>query len=407
MKIIPRTLAHTITRAAKTFPAVVITGPRQSGKTTLLRHMFGDTHRFYSLEDLDVRDRVQRDPRAFLAECGRPVVIDEVQYAPRLLSYLKTEIDNDRKPGNWILTGSQNFALMAGVSQSLAGRAAVLTLLPFSFREANFLGDLDISMEGILASLGGGKPETTHFQEKHPNIWDFLLRGSYPEPCANPEVDRQLWCSGYVQLYLERDVRQILNVSDLSVFERFLQLTAARTAQILNFSELARDVGVTMPTIKKWIGVLEASYLVFLLPPYFKNYGKRLVKNPKLYFLDTGLATYLLKIHARDALVHGPLAGALFETLVVGEWVKEFFHRGERLPLYFWRSHDDLEVDLLIERNGKLFPIEIKASSTITQDQANGLEKWMKRSGCSAGTIVAPVEQSFQLTDRVRVLNLV
>lgn len=398
----PRLLEHTVKRAMRTFPAVLVTGPRQSGKTTLLRSGFSGTHRFVSLENPDVRARALDDPLGFLKENPPPVILDEIQYVPEFLHYVKTEIDLDRRPGRWLMSGSQNFALMHGVSQSLSGRVAVLSLLPFSMGESLDLGNRFETIDRMLDRLFTETPKTRENAMAYADLPldDCLLRGFYPEIRSNPQVDRQLWCSSYIQTYLERDVRQIVNVGDLNTFERFLRICAGRTGSILNLSEVARDVGISVPTVKKWISILEASFQIYLLPPHFKNFGKRIIKSPKLYFLDTAIATYLMGLHEGEPTLRGPMIGPLFETFIVSEWVKAFLHRGERPELFYWRSKGGMEVDLLIDRNGRLYPIETKASATILPGHAQGLTQWRALAGDSAAhssLIIADIDSTASL----------
>ncbi len=284
MKLIPRTLAKTILNASKTFPAIVLTGPRQSGKTTLLKMLFSKSHAFVSLEDPDVRIRAKEDPVGFLSQFKPPVIIDEIQYLPELLSYIKTKIDEDRKPGQWLFTGSQNFVLMRGVTESLAGRAAILSLLPFSVSERLNNTNDSVDISGWLKSL-----DVQRYYKKRVSLSELLLRGFYPEIASNKKVNGQLWCGSYITTYLERDVRNLANIGDLSQFERFLVACATRTGQILNISEIARDIGISVPTAKRWLSFLEAGYQIYLLYPYYKNIGKRIVKSPKLYFNDPAL----------------------------------------------------------------------------------------------------------------------
>lgn len=365
-------------RAMRTFPVVLVTGARQTGKTTLLRECFGATHRYLSLERPDVRRRALDDPIAFLGDVGGPAILDEIQYAPELLHYVKDLIDERRRPGEWLLTGSQYFPVMRGISQTLAGRVAVLTLDPLSVGEA--MGwPSKAGIDARLTAVFGGRPAPS--PGSPPDLGDWLLRGAFPEPRLNPDVDRRLWCASYVQTYLERDVRDLLQVGDLDAFGRFLGLVAARTGSLLNMTDLGRDVGVTGPTVRRWLSVLEATQLVYLLRPYHRNFGKRLVKSPKCYLLDLGLATYLLGLHTPESILHGPTAGALFETAVVAEWVKTFRQAGEEPALWFWRASGGDEIDLVIDRNGRLHGLEIKATATPMPRHADALKRWMALAG--------------------------
>ena len=344
-------------RLARGFPIVALTGPRQSGKTTLARAAFPDKP-YLSLEDPDVRLLAERDPRGLLARFPDGAVLDEAQRAPDLFSYLQTRIDAAPRPGTFIVTGSQQFGLLSGITQSLAGRVGLVQLLPFSLGELKAAGRLGADVD------------------------DVIVRGLYP-PVYDRDVAPGDWYASYVSTYIERDVRQLITIRDLSAFQRFLRMCAARTAQLVNLSSMGADCGITHNTASAWMSVLEASYIVHLLRPHHRNFKKRLVKAPKLYFCDTGLAAWLLGIRDPAQVYIHPQRGALFENLVVTEFLKSRFNRGDPSDLFFWRDSRGLEVDLLVERGDGLLPIEIKSGQTIAADFFSSLTRWTELAGAA------------------------
>jgi len=353
------------------FPIVTITGPRQSGKTTIAKAIFRDKP-YASLEEPDVRLAAHEDPRSFLGRFPDGAVLDEVQRCPEILSYLQSIVDADGRMGLYLLTGSQQFGLLSGISQSLAGRTAFVELLPFSLHE--------------LAEA--------HKQPQ--NLDETLFKGGYP-PLYDRDVSVRAWFGAYVMAYIERDVRQVLKIQDLETFQRFVRLCAGRTGQLLNFSSLAADCGITHNTAKSWISVLEASYIIFLLHPYHTNFNKRLIKAPKLYFYDAGLASWLIGIQTPEQVATHPLRGSIFETFVVGEWMKAFLNSGEQPAFYFWRDSNGVEVDMLVERGGRIMPVEIKSGKTVAADFFSGLEKWTGLVGDNATepTLIYGGEESY------------
>lgn len=358
MKYLARTLEAEILRAVGHFSAVLVTGPRRSGKTTLLCHLF-PTARHVLLEDPDVVARVRADPRSFLDSLTLPVIIDEMQNAPELFAYVRARIDrHPERKGEWLLTGSQEAPLMKGVTESMAGRAAVFSLMPFSAEEAPTVN---------------------------------LLRGGFPEVLAAPGV-ADIWFRSYVQTYLERDVRAVTSIRDLATFRRFMGLLASRCGQMLNKTDLAAPLGVSVPTITQWLGILEVTGQIILTPPYYENFGKRIVKTPKLYFADSGLAAALLGIRDEASLATSPFRGALFEGLVASEIVKHRLNRGRERGLYYFRDRQGLEVDFLVEEGDRrLLLIEAKATRTPMPDDARSLTRLVAAMGRSAVSRAAVV----------------
>ncbi|MCK5795989.1 MAG: ATP-binding protein, partial [Deltaproteobacteria bacterium] len=391
------------------FPAILVTGARQTGKTTLLRQEYGSSHAYLSLDRPDIRQQALSDPVAFLREHPAPLILDEIQQVPELLSYIKEAIDRDRRPGRWLLTGSQKFPLMRGISETLAGRVAILELGPLAVSEVlahdrpDVASPLDALMERVFgsspSSRGGDLSETkaqnlSEVEDVFPDppridLADWLLRGGYPELRLNARVDRQLWLGAYIQTYLERDVRNLVQVGDLGAFSRFLGLVASRSGTLVNLSNFGREVGVSGPTIRRWLSVLETSQIVHLLPPFHRSFGKRIRKSPKLIMADPGLVSFLVGLHDREALLRGPMLGPLTETAVLGEWIKAFRNAGERLSLSHWRSGDGLEVNLVFERGGWIYGVEVKATATPTSHHADALARWLALAGENARGVLA------------------
>jgi predicted AAA+ superfamily ATPase len=353
--MIPRQATSTLQRLAKGFPILALTGPRQSGKTTLAKHVFA--HKAYvSLENPDELEFANSDPRRFLARFEQGAILDEVQRCPALLSWLQNLVDERGVMGDFVLTGSAQFELIAGITQSLAGRVGRVELLPLSIQE--------LTTANKLPS----------------NLNTMLLQGGYPS-LYDRNVSPQDWFGNYIATYIERDVRQLIAIRDLSQFQRFVKMCAARSGQLLNLTALGADCGLSANTAREWLSVLEASYLVTRLQPHHQNFGKRLVKSPKLYFLDVGLMAWLLGIRDENSLDTHAARGALFETFVVSELIKQRFNQGQASDLFFWRDNTGQEVDVLLDTPAGLQAIEIKSGSTFASDWIKGIRKWQTLAG--------------------------
>jgi predicted AAA+ superfamily ATPase len=363
------------------FPAVVVTGARQVGKTSLVRRVFPD-FAYVTLDIPSIAEQAEKSPDAFINSYDEPLIIDEVQYAPSLFRHLKVKIDENKCAGRFILTGSQSFSLMQNIAESLAGRCGLLSMLNVSARELQ---------ESRLI-----------FNEN-----TYIFKGGYPELYDKPEIDPHFWYGSYFSTYLERDVRNILNVGNLRDFDRFLRAVAVRTAQILSYSDLARDVGISPNTAKQWVSVLQASGQILLLEPYHRNLGKRLVKSPKLYMCDTGLAAFLMGFENWESIRRHPVIGALWETHVIMQVVKHFASKGKITPIWFWRTPQGAEVDLLIERAGRFTAVEAKFTETpdhTTLKGINALKKFYGEKSVATGYIASRTANSFPLSENVQAI---
>lgn len=377
--MITRDITQELVRSAAEYPVVTILGPRQSGKTTLTRMTFPDRP-YFSLEDPDVRMAAEADPRGFLAQMEGGGVLDEVQRLPVLLSYIQGMVDKTRKRGRFILTGSHQPLLHEAISQSLAGRTAMLALWPFSLHE-----------------IRGYDPPRDPF--------DLIRRGFFPR-LHEEGLEPRRFFNGYLQTYVERDVRALIQLRDLSLFQKFLTLLAGRVGQVVNLASLGNDLGASATTIRSWLSVLKASYVVFELPPFFENVQKRVIKSPKIYFTDVGLAAFLLGIHTAEQASRDPLRGNLYENLVIADIMKSALNRGIRPELYFFRDSHGNEIDLLVREKGRLTPVEIKSAATFSTDFVKRIE-WFQTLGLKRvlpGAVLYNGERPFDVRG-VRILN--
>jgi len=377
--MIQRTAKDKLKDLASKFKAVAVTGARQTGKTTLVKQVFKGKP-YLSLENPETRNFALEDPRGFLASYPKGAILDEVQRTPELFSYLQEILDNSKVKGLFILSGSNNFLLQQNISQTLAGRVGYINLLPFSIEE--------LKKSKLL-------PKDDD---------QLMLKGFYP-PIYDQEIPPLDWCPNYIRTYIEKDVRQIKNITDLIVFERFVKLLAGRSGQELNNSALAVETGVDVKTIQSWIGILESSFIIYLLKPHFKNFNKTIVKRPKVYFYDTALVCYLLGIRNVSQLKTHPLRGSIFEGMVVTELIKKRTNAGLPINLYYWRDKTGHEIDVIIDNGGKLVPIEIKSGKTLNAEFFKNIEYWSKLSGAEKSVLLYAGEQNQKRTTGKEILN--
>ncbi len=399
--MLKRTLEKTIKEISETFPILLLTGPRQIGKTTLLENCREENRSYVSLDDLEQRSLAKTDPALFLQTHRTPIIIDEVQYAPELFSYIKIHVDRNKKNGDFWLTGSQKFHLMKGITESLAGRVAIVDMLGLSSREIENNADGSIpfmNADDWLDKARNNIGEPMQLNDIYERIWF----GSYPKLISDKKISRELFYKSYMQTYIGRDVKDILNIGNELNFYNFIRATAARTGQLLNYAELARDVDIDTKTAKSWLAVLETSGLIKLLEPYYNNITKRIIKTPKLYFLDTGLCSFLTNWSNAKTLEAGAMNGAIFETYVFSEILKSYWHHGKYPNIYFYRDADQREIDFLIERDGILFPVEVKKTATPSSIAAKSffvLEKLKKKVGI--GTVICLRDKDVALSKKV------
>lgn len=396
--MIPRHLAKHILKYAKQYPLVALVGPRQSGKTTLAKFLFPQ-HTYLSLENLDLRLQATNDPRGFLKNHGPRLILDEVQRVPELFSYLQEIVDTNQDPGQFILTGSSQFLLVEKITQSLAGRIVTFKLFPLSYLELREYPE-DPTFESVFRQAHPHRGKITQHE-----LCQYLWEGFYPR-IHNNHLDSYKWYENYVFTYVERDIRSLLNVRNLRTFEHFLLLCASRSGQLLSYSDLSGALGISVPTVKEWISILESSGLIFILPPYFENFSKRVVKTPKIYFVDTGLLCHLLSIRNIDQLKTHPLLGHIFETFIVSECFKRFYNLGETPPLYFWRDQSQNEIDLLIHSGNKSFPVEIKMSQTFHPDFKKVISQWihLDKNPANVGMVVYCGEHKLQTDQTIQAI---
>lgn len=393
---ITRTIEDLITETSKHYGVVLITGARQVGKSTVFSHC--DKNRTYvSLDNPTIRELAINEPRLFMQRYPAPVIIDEIQYAPELLPYIKIEVDTNKERGAYWLTGSQQFHMMKNVSESLAGRVGIINLMGFSLPELN----LKHKQEPFVPSIEyikKARKKSKNYNLKE--IYEIIWRGSFPAINVNKEQSWEMFYGSYLQTYLERDIRNLASIADEMTFLKFIRIIAARTSQLLNYSDIASSVGISQPTAKAWLSLLTSSGLVYLLEPYHNNISKRMIKTPKLYFLDTGLCSYLTNWTTPESLEAGAMSGAILETFVVAEVLKSYLHNGKKAPIYFYRDKDKKEIDIIIEQNGKLHPVEIKKTAKPDKSLVKSFDI-LPEQNRAEGAVVCLCNEDLPLTEGV------
>lgn len=393
--MIPRHIAPYILKYSKEYPILALVGPRQSGKTTLAQTLF-PSYKYISLENLDFRQQAAEDPRGFFQDHGQYLILDEVQRVPELFPYLQELVDTKQESAQYVLTGSSQFLLLESITQSLAGRIITFKLFPLTYTELyEYPGDANFESVFRVRHLNRSKIDQN-------TLYQIIWQGFYPR-IHDKHIDSYRWYENYLLTYVERDVRNLLRVKNLRVFSSFLKIVASQSGQLMNYANISNAIGVSVPTIKEWVSILETSGLIYILPPYFQNFSKRIVKTPKIYFVDTGLLCHLLSIRSVEHLKAHPLLGSIFENFMISECFKRFYNLGETPPLYFWRDQSGNEVDLLIHEGMSSFPIEFKLSSSYHSDFKKGIERWLalEENPAKSGFLVYCGEHSVQINTSV------
>lgn len=396
-----RQIEKTIIETLNGFKVLLVTGARQVGKSTVLKECCNN-YNYVTLDDLDARELAIRDPKLFLQRYNAPIIIDEIQYAPGLLSYIKIAVDNSSERGQYVLTGSQQFSMMKNVSESLAGRVGILNLAGFSLRELQ-----DSKIVSPFLPTDEYLKNVRKIAKKYTlsEIYEIVWKGSYPEINVNENTRWDTYYSSYLQTYLERDIRDLTIISDEMNFVKFIRVVAARTGQMINYADIANEVGISQPTAKSWLSILISSGIVFLLQPYYNNVNKRLVKTPKVYFSDTGLCSYLTGWTSAEVLEKGAMSGSIFETFVVNEIIKSYKNLGIEPTLFYYRNKDKYEIDLVIERDGLLYPIEIKKTASVNKSMVKAFNLLpVEKSG--AGAVICLANDDIPLKENISVVPI-